>query len=104
MPAQVSQVDMRIGSFNNFQRKDLSRNDDNLKSLDLESYKDVASLESAISPNEYILGPGDELGISIIMGENLTLPTKITPTGDLFIPSVGLVNVSGQTLDEARKK
>ena len=79
-------------------------NDDNLKSLDLESYKDVASLESAISPDKYILGPGDELGISIIMGENLTLPTKVTPTGDLFIPSVGLVNVSGQTLDEARKK
>jgi len=102
--AQVSQVDMRIGSFNNIQRQDLSRNDDNLKSLDLESYKNVASLESAISPNEYILGPGDELGISIIMGENLTLPTKITPTGDLFIPSVGLVNVSGQTLDEARTK
>ena len=86
------------------ERQDLSRNDDNLKSLDLESYKDVASLESAISPDKYILGPGDELGISIIMGENLTLPTKVTPTGDLFIPSVGLVNVSGQTLDEARKK
>jgi protein involved in polysaccharide export with SLBB domain len=102
--AQVSQVDMRIGSFNNLQRQDLPRNDDNLRSLDLESYKDVAPLENAISPGKYILGPGDELGISIIMGENLTLPTKVTPTGDLFIPSVGLVNVSGQTLDEARKK
>ena len=102
--AQVSQVDMRIGSFNNLQRQDLPRNDDTLRSLDLESYKDVASLENSISPGKYILGPGDELGISIIMGENLTLPTKVTPTGDLFIPSVGLVNVSGQTLDEARKK
>ena len=102
--AQFSQADMRIGSFNNLQKQDLPRNDDNLRSLDLESYKDVASLESAISPDKYILGPGDELGISIIMGENLTLPTKVTPTGDLFIPSVGLVNVSGQTLDEARKK
>ena len=102
--AQVSQVDMRIGSFNNLQRQDLSRDDNNFKSLDLEPYKDVASLESAISPDKYILGPGDELGISIIMGENLTLPTKVTPTGDLFIPSVGLVNVSGQTLDESRKK
>ena len=102
--AQVSQVDMRIGSFGNIQRQDLSKNDGNLKSLDLESYNDVVSLESAISPGQYILGPGDELGVSIIMGENLTLPTKVTPTGDLFIPSVGLVNVTGQTLDEARKK
>ena len=64
--AQVSQVDMRIGSFDNLRRQDISREDDNLKSLDLESYKDVASLESAISPDKYILGPGDELGISII--------------------------------------
>ena len=102
--AQVSQVDMRIGSLNNLQRQDFSSDDGNLKSLNLESYNDVASLESAISPDKYILGPGDELGISIIMGENLTLPTKVTPTGDLFTPSVGLVNVSGQTLDEARKK
>ena len=102
--AQVSQGDMRIGSLNNFQRNELSGDDNNLKELDLESYRDVTSLENAISPDKYILGPGDELGISIIMGENLTLPTKITPTGDLFIPSVGLVNVSGQTLDEARKK
>ena len=102
--AQVSQVDMRIGSFNNFQKQDLTKDDNNFKSLELDSYKHIQSLESTISPDEYILGPGDELGISIIMGENLTLPTKITPTGDLFIPSVGLVNVSGQTLDEARKK
>ena len=102
--AQVSQSDMRIGSLNNFQRQDLYNDSDNLKSLNLESYKDVASLENAISSDKYILGPGDELGISIIMGENLTVPTKVTPTGDLFIPSVGLVNVSGETLDEARKK
>ncbi len=102
--AQGSQVDMRIGSFNNLQRQNLPRDDENLKSFDLESYKDAISLESAISPDKYILGPGDELGIGIIMGENLTLPTKITPTGDLFIPSVGLVNVSGMTLNEARKK
>ena len=93
--AQIAQVDMRIGSLNNLQRQDLSRDNDNLKSLDLESYKVVASLESAISPDKYILGPGDELGISIIMGENLTLPTKVTPTGDLFIPSVGLVIALG---------
>ena len=102
--AQVSQVDMRIGSLNTLRGQDISSKDDNLKSLNLESYKEVASLESAISPDKYILGPGDELGISIIMGENLTLPTKVTPTGDLFIPSVGLVNVSGETLDLARKK
>ena len=103
--AQVPQVDMRIGSLNNIQRHKYPTNEDNsLKSLDLDKYNVIASLEGAISPDQYILGPGDELGISIIMGENLTLPIKITPTGDIFIPSVGLVNVSGLTLNNARKK
>ena len=103
--AQVPQVDMRIGSLNNVQRHNYPTNENNgLKSLDLDKYNVIASLEGAISPDQYILGPGDELGISIIMGENLTLPIKITPTGDIFIPSVGLVNVSGLTLNNARKK
>ena len=103
--AQVPQVDMRIGSLNNVQRNNYPTNENNnLKSLDLDKYNVIAPLEGAISPDQYILGPGDELGISIIMGENLTLPIKITPTGDIFIPSVGLVNVSGLTLNNARKK
>jgi len=103
--AQVPQVDMRIGSMNNIQRPNYPNNENNsFKSLDLDKYNVIAPLEGAISPDQYILGPGDELGISIIMGENLTLPIKITPTGDIFIPSVGLVNVSGLTLNNARKK
>ncbi|MFL2994090.1 MAG: polysaccharide biosynthesis/export family protein [Candidatus Neomarinimicrobiota bacterium] len=103
--AQVPQADMRIGSLNNVQRHNYSTNENNsLKSLNLDKYNVIASLEGAISPDQYILGPGDELGISIIMGENLTLPIKITPTGDIFIPSVGLVNVSGLTLNNARKR
>ncbi len=103
--AQAPQVDMRIGSMNSIHRSDFPANqNNNIKSLGLEKYNVVASLEGAISPDQYILGPGDELGISIIMGENLTIPIKITPTGDIFIPSVGLVNVSGLTLNTARKK
>ena len=103
--AQVPQVDMRIGSMNNIQRPNYPNDEKNsFKSLDLDKYNVIASLEGAISPDQYILGPGDELGISIIMGENLTIPIKITPTGDIFIPSVGLVNVSGLTLNNARKK
>ena len=100
--AQVPQVDMRIGSMNNIQSPIYPNNENNsLKSLDLDKYNVIAPLEGAISPDQYILGPGDELGISIIMGENLTLPIKITPTGDIFIPTVGLVNVSGLTLNNA---
>ena len=38
------------------------------------------------------------------MGENLTLPLNVTPTGDVFIPSVGVVNVSGLTLSNGINK
>jgi protein involved in polysaccharide export with SLBB domain len=66
----------------------------------VQSFEESFTLEEAINPHEYILGPGDELGINILMGENLTLPIKVTPTGDVFIPSVGVVNVSEMTLTE----
>ena len=69
------------------------------KSLD-----DEIPLERAINASEYMLGPGDELGVNIIMGNNFTFPVKITPTGDIFIPSVGLVNVLGYTLNDAKEK
>ena len=61
-------------------------------------------LENAINAAEYELGPGDELGVNIIMGKNFTFPVRITPTGDIFIPSVGLVNILGYTLNAAKEK
>ena len=101
--AQGSQSDMRIGAMNNSRVQNFPTTK-TINENDLNRYTIMATLEEAISPDQYILGPGDELGISIIMGENLTFPLKITPTGDIFIPSVGLVNVSGLTLNIARKK
>ena len=99
--AQVPQLDMRIGSMMTSQNNKLGVSDRTvIKNID--QYSVSASLERAISPDNYIMGPGDELGISIIMGENLTLQVKVTPTGDVFIPSVGLVNVAGLSLKLAR--
>ena len=99
--AQIPQLDLRIGSMMTSpnSRPTMSEQTD-FKTID--QYNVTASLEGAISPNDYIMGPGDELGISIIMGENLAFPVKVTPTGDIFIPSVGLVNVAGLSLKSAR--
>ena len=99
--AQVPQLDMRIGSMmtsQNNKLKGLEQTD--IKTID--QYKATSALERAISPDKYIMGPGDELGISIIMGENLAFSVKVTPTGDIFIPSVGLVYISGVSLNAAR--
>ena len=99
--AQVPQLDMRIGSMMTSRNNKLNGLDQtDIKTID--QYKATSALERAISPDKYIMGPGDELGISIIMGENLAFSVKVTPTGDIFIPSVGLVYISGVSLNAAR--
>lgn len=70
----------------------------------LESIEETFALEKAIDPANYILGPGDELGLNILTSQNITWPLTITPTGDLFIPSVGIINVAGISLKEATVK
>jgi protein involved in polysaccharide export with SLBB domain len=99
--AQVPQLDMRIGSMMTSRNNKLNGLDQtDIKTID--QYKATSALERAISPDKYIMGPGDELGISIIMGENLAFSVKVTPTGDIFIPSVGLVYIAGVSLNAAR--
>ncbi|NQV16171.1 SLBB domain-containing protein [bacterium] len=62
--------------------------------------KETFALEVALDPNLYILGPGDEIGLNIQASINHTLPLTITPTGDLFIPAVGVCHVAGHSLAE----
>ena len=87
--AQFPQLesDTRIGSMNSPRNtKNAEREQAGLTTIDQRNLS--VSMEKAVSPDKYIMGPGDELGLSIIMGESLTLPVKVTPTGDIFIPSV----------------
>ena len=103
--AQFPQLehDTRIGSMNSSRNNKLREKEQaDLKTIGQRNLP--VSMERAVSSDKYILGPGDELGLSIIMGESLTLPVKVTPTGDIFIPSVGLVNVAGLSLSVARSK
>ena len=103
--AQFSQLelDTRIGSMNSSRNiKHAEKEQVDLRTIDQRNLS--VSMERAVSPDKYIMGPGDELGLSIIMGESLTLPVKVTPTGDIFIPSVGLVYIAGLSLSAARSK
>jgi protein involved in polysaccharide export with SLBB domain len=58
-------------------------------------------LEKAIDPAEYILGPGDKIGLNIITSKSMIYLLTVTPTGDLMIPSVGIIPVTGQTVERA---
>ncbi len=78
----------------------LDRNVD-LTSLDNITYTPI---DKPINPDTYILGPGDLLGINIISAVNTSLPIRINPAGEIMIPSIGILNVSGITLSEAKTK
>jgi protein involved in polysaccharide export with SLBB domain len=61
-------------------------------------------IEKSINPDTYILGPGDLLEINILSIKNISLPIRINPVGEIMIPSVGILDVNGISLTEARIK
>ena len=53
---------------------------------------------SASSIKNYLLGPGDRLGVHIIVGDNalnLDYQFVVSPAGTIFFPAIGEINVSG---------
>ncbi len=58
-------------------------------------------IERAIDPESYIVGPGDQFGININSIEPLNFIINVGPTGDILIPTVGVVNINGRSLTNA---
>lgn len=56
------------------------------------------------TPANYQLGPDDELIIDVYGYSEVTYKLKVTPEGYLRIPNVGLIQVSGSTIEMARRK
>ena len=73
---------------------------------DLISIDDLSytPIEKPIDPNTYILGPGDLLGINIISSKNISLPIRVNLVGEIMIPTVGILNINGISLSEAKNK
>ncbi len=56
------------------------------------------------TPVNYVVGPGDQLNISVYgIQENSDL-VNVTPEGTISIPQVGEVKVAGLTIEEARQR
>lgn len=74
--------------------------------IDLTNIKNLTytPIEKSINPNTYILGPGDLLGINIISTQNISTPIRVNPVGEIMIPSMGILNVNGISLSNARTK
>ena len=61
-------------------------------------------IETQIDPETYILGPGDKIGLSIITSSNIAYILTITPSGELWIPDIGPIHISGNNIPDAEIK
>ena len=61
-------------------------------------------IETEIDTKTYILGPADKVGLSIMSTSHLTYILTVTPSGQLWIPEIGIVAVSGLTIPDAEIK
>src|SRR5574344_1725130 len=60
--------------------------------------------ENAATPENYKLGPGDEVQIEIWGYNEASINQTITPEGKIFISQIGPVQLSGLTIREASEK
>ena len=52
----------------------------------------------------YVLGPGDEIKIEFFGNVNSKSIVQVNREGNLVIPSIGVLQISGMTFNEAQKK
>jgi polysaccharide export outer membrane protein len=58
---------------------------------------------AAAAPNEYRLGSGDVVRISVFQNPDLTLETRVTEAGIISYPLLGNVRLGGQSVTTAEK-
>ncbi len=68
----------------------------------LPGIEEALTLEKAIDPDEYVVGPGDKMVISF-WEDYSSQEIIVTPEGSVLIPQVGSVRVSGLTLSESKE-
>ncbi len=71
--------------------------------LPIEPRGEIVALETAVDPETYLLGPGDELTIVAWGDLEANFQVIVNPDGTVIIPTVGSVNVAGVNLADATK-
>jgi protein involved in polysaccharide export with SLBB domain len=61
----------------------------------------AGALDGPVGRDEYIVGPGDVLALSLWGEVNVTAPLAVTPEGSLILPVGGTVPVSGLSVTDA---
>ena len=52
------------------------------------------------TPPDYVLGPGDEINVQLFGSTNTTWSLTVSKIGDVFLPGIGPLFVTGQTFEE----
>lgn len=65
---------------------------------------EIPTLEKAIDPTTYLLGPYDQLLVSLVGPESKTFNLLVLPEGDVFIPGIGAIKADGKSLAEFRER
>ena len=69
---------------------------------ELKQSKSNIILDRVIDPDNYIVGPGDLFRMNIISSDDISIYSlAVSPTGDILIPSIGIVHINGLTLKKA---
>ena len=59
---------------------------------------------SIATPDNYVLGPGDEVIVDVWGDSQMTVESTISPDGKIFISNVGPVSLAGLTVAEASQR
>jgi polysaccharide biosynthesis/export protein len=60
--------------------------------------------DGKVSDNDYIIGPGDQLDISVWKDESLTKLVTVLPDGKIYFPLIGAVSAGGKTVAQLKKE
>ncbi len=88
----------------NFKFTGVKKNE--IDTLGLENMKKVTEeaaglLETEVEPDKYMLGPNDQLVISVLSPISRDIDVMVSPEGKVLIPDVGAVSVRNMTLATA---
>jgi protein involved in polysaccharide export with SLBB domain len=72
------------------------------RELQRRSAESAGLLEGAIDPKQYVLGPNDEVTLTIWTGNSIQQTLIVTPEAKLIVDRVGEVDVRNKTLAEAK--
>ena len=91
-----------------FEDKDNLLLDNSNKIFGLDLFKDspstFAPIDLAPAPLDYVLGPGDELKIQLFGSITVNRIIPVNREGNIFIPEVGSIEVSGLIFREAKNR